>query len=583
MDLLLIATPIYNNEEGIYPHLGLVSIATYLKEKYNFDVKILDLALDVYSNKIDVKSDFYEKIAEKIFETDVNIVGITCQNYNLSIAINIAKYAKHVNANLKIILGGPGVHGVEKELLRKFQSLDFIASGEGEVVLSQLLLTILSNKKCETSGLFYRGENNEIHYNGKPKLINELDTIPFPNFKNIINVTEYFILFDDERRALNVELARGCNGGCDFCGCFSFWGGRHRYFSLDYVVNNIKNLIIKYNINHIYLSDDNFMKNRDCVVEFCKKIIESKIEITWDTRARIDNLDINTLKLMKTAGCSEILIGVESADNEILLNMKKRIKSEQQYNAIKEILDADIFPILSLILGYPNESKRSIDQSLLLLVRLYMLNKPMVAYFHILSIVPGTKLYDNLKEYLCFDDINNVLSELSLGNSNILEEDRKLILEYPEIFSTFYYIKTANDIGILKFISKYSTTIIMRLPFTFKLLNSFGFSYVDLFEDFMKNNNDYTDIVIEFANRLFLKMKNYDIICEMLKFELKIYEFSIDSKKDKYIIRSKYNLYDIRKKLISEESIKDLLPCECIFLLRRENNAIKVLQSKTVR
>ena len=39
---------------------------------------------------------------------------------------------------MPIVLGGPGVHGVDVELLERFPAVDLVARGEGEVTVVEL-------------------------------------------------------------------------------------------------------------------------------------------------------------------------------------------------------------------------------------------------------------------------------------------------------------------------------------------------------------------------------------------------------------------------------------------------------------
>lgn len=103
-------------------------------------------------------------------------------------------------------------------------------------------------------------------------------------------------MFNDTRRALNVELARGCSGGCTFCGCFSFWCGKHRYFSIEKVFQQVSLIVEKYGINHVYLSDDNFLSNKDMVNRVCDEFIERNLDISWDSRGRVNDMDYEILK-----------------------------------------------------------------------------------------------------------------------------------------------------------------------------------------------------------------------------------------------------------------------------------------------
>ncbi len=361
--IALINTPVYNNDEGIYPPIGLISIATYLRDCKGYTVHIYDLAYLIWSRKQFVEDDFYLNFAQEIRKREENVIGITCQNFSLASALLLAKNIKAVCEDKYICLGGVGVHGIAKKLMEMFDFLDFIVIGEGEETTGDLLKAIENESFDTLLGVYFRREN-QIVYNGNHPLINNLDKLPRPDFTIIDDVEGYFSLADNGRKALNVELARGCSGGCEFCGCFSFWCGQHRYFDINKMFDHIQQLIDQYEINHIYLSDDNFTSDNVMVERVCNKFRDRNWELTWDTRGRVNDMDLDLLRKMKQAGCSEILIGIESSDDFVLKNMNKRIISDQQYQAVINVMEAGIVPILSLILGYEGETESSINNTI---------------------------------------------------------------------------------------------------------------------------------------------------------------------------------------------------------------------------
>ncbi len=180
--------------------------------------------------------------------------------------------------------------------------------------------------------------------------------------------------------------------------------------------DHIQQLIDQYEINHIYLSDDNFTSDNVMVERVCNKFRDRNWELTWDTRGRVNDMDLDLLRKMKQAGCSEILIGIESSDDFVLKNMNKRIISDQQYQAVINVMEAGIVPILSLILEYKKETESSINNTIHLLLKLYRIEKPIVAYFHICSIVPGTRLYDKNVDSLLKNGAEEIIKKLKYGD-----------------------------------------------------------------------------------------------------------------------------------------------------------------------
>ncbi|MCM1104642.1 MAG: B12-binding domain-containing radical SAM protein [Clostridium sp.] len=580
MQITLINPPVYHNEEGIYPPLGLVSIATYLKQ-HQYHVKIFDLALEVYAHKRIVDFHFYQNIADELCSSDTDIIGISCQNYTLASALNIAKHTKKSCSDTKIFLGGVGTHGIAENLLSLFPFVDYIVDGEGEEATVDLIHSIETGHFEKIRGVYFRSDD-AIIFNGKHAPIMNLDSLPLPDFGLLNHIEDYLQLFPHERRALNIEFARGCGGGCSFCGCFSFWSGKHRYFSIDRVIRNIKELKYRYHINHFYLSDDDFMQNPKRVSDFCTKLIESGINMTWDTRARVDELDEQLLKLMKQAGCSEILIGIESTDDIVLDSMKKKIKSQDQYNAVVKTLKSGIFPILSLILGYPTETRHSINATLQFLVKINLLRKPFVAYFHLLSIVPGTDLYNSEKRNLRKENgFNYPISDLRYEDTPIHPEDIEIITQYPTLCSTFYHLPVKNSVDLLRGISLLAPNAIAAFPFTFELLNHYGYCYVDLIEKYILDANAKTYNVGQFMRHIGQTLPPNTALSEMFRFEYQIYTAQYDFSYEPTVLSFVYDIIFIQNLLRSGRKLSfRMKQIPVTYLFVKTGSQVKVYRQK---
>lgn len=584
MQITLINPPVYENDEGIYPPLGLISIATYLTELL-YPVKIMDLALDVYAKKRIVDQNFYDVIADELYLSHADVIGISCQNYTLASAINIAKHAKLKCPNVIIFLGGVGTHGIAEKLLSLFTFIDYIVDGESEETTADLIYSIQRNQFDTLFGVYFRVDDI-IAFNGKHSPISDLNKLPLPNFDLLGNIEDYFNLFHNGRRAINVELARGCSGGCDFCGCFSFWAGKHRYYSINRVINQLKELKNRYQINHFYLSDDDFMQNKKHVTAFCEELIKADLKVTWDTRARVDELDEKLLKLMQQAGCSEILIGIESADDSVLDSMQKKIKASEQYDAVVKTINSGILPILSLILGYPTETKYSLDSTLQFLIKINLLGKPIVAYFHLLSIVPGTHLYSAEIERLC--DANCLqypISSLKYSDNPIHWEDIDIITKYPSICSTFYHLPSQNSLRLLHCVSQLAPDAIAEFPFTFMLLVYHGYSCTDIIKKYVLNiaqneqPNPYN--IKQFMHYISANIPSDTALSEMFRFEHQIFLMKHNIQNNPITILFHYDIISIQCSLRNSQKMPSRLErCSIHYLFIKTDSGVKVYRQK---
>ena len=168
---------------------------------------------------------------------------------------------------------------------------------------------------------------------------------------------------------------------------------------------------------------------KDVVREFCETIIREKIDITWSCFTRVDYVSEELLKLMKQAGCHLILFGVESADEQILKNIKKNISLKQVEEMVKLARKLGIETRASFMFGNQGETEETVKKTIDFAVKL----DPDEVQFNIATAYPGTELFNWAKEQgyiktFNWDDYNmsNVVLELPGLERNKLQHYYKL-------------------------------------------------------------------------------------------------------------------------------------------------------------
>ena len=97
------------------------------------------------------------------------------------------------------------------------------------------------------------------------------------------------------------------------------------------------------------------------------QIIGNKIDLTWsctDHAASSIGRDRQLLKKMKKAGCHQIGIGLESANLEILKNVKKGVTPDQVRRTSAMIKKEGMKLALFLLLGLPGETKKTMAETI---------------------------------------------------------------------------------------------------------------------------------------------------------------------------------------------------------------------------
>jgi len=310
----------------------------------------------------DIENLHPKEVVAKILKMKPRFVGITLFTVGVFNAAIIAKMLQEKAPEITVIVGGPHMSSMGIETMRKFDEFDIGVIYEGEMIINDLLCAL--DEKTDLGvipGLMYR-QDAEIKITPPPASIENLDDLPMPAWDILPNFPHGYLpaIFDYPRAPVATYAAsRGCPFKCEFCDTSTF-GSKVRYNSPEKVYEIMKHLREEYGVKHLQFIDDLFVAHNDIVLGLCELLIKDKIDITWSCTARVDTVELETLKKMKEAGCWEISFGLESGDNAMLKKMHKAIRVEQSVKAVNWAHEAGIRVKGLMMLGYPGETPESV-------------------------------------------------------------------------------------------------------------------------------------------------------------------------------------------------------------------------------
>jgi len=98
--------------------------------------------------------------------------------------------------------------------------------------------------------------------------------------------------------------------------------------------------------------------------DICRKIIDSKLEISWRCIFYPGKVDAELVHLLAMAGCKEVSLGFESGCERILRIMNKKFSLDAIRRTSEMLRTGGIKQLGFLMLGGPGETKESAKQSL---------------------------------------------------------------------------------------------------------------------------------------------------------------------------------------------------------------------------
>jgi radical SAM superfamily enzyme YgiQ (UPF0313 family) len=376
---VLLINPYYPISETPSPPLGLAYLGAAL-EQAGTQVKILDYVVYPY------RRDALESVLK---EFKPHVAGATAVSMTFDHAEQILKDVKTSDPQVLTVMGGPHVTFYAQETLETFAELDVVVIGEGEETLVELLRAVKCARDFDTvSGIAYR-VGSKIKSTAKRERIKNLDTLPLPA-RHLLPLGRY--------RALglpkSITTSRGCPYQCIFCVGRKMVGARVRYHSADRVAAELQYLA-NLKFHQINIADDLFTANQNHCLAVCEEILKKNFKTNWTAFARVDTVSERLLSKMKSAGCTAVSFGIESANPAILNTIKKGITVQQARDAVRKCLRVGIRPYASFILGLPGETPETIKETSAFAANL---QQEGLAYgFHILTPFPGTEVREQNK------------------------------------------------------------------------------------------------------------------------------------------------------------------------------------------
>ncbi|MGY2485307.1 hopanoid biosynthesis associated radical SAM protein HpnJ [Cupriavidus sp. CP313] len=238
-------------------------------------------------------------------------------------------------------------------------------------------------------GLSYRLPDGSLEHNGQRPMIENMDELPFvaPVYRRDLKIDNYFIGYL-KHPYVSIYTGRGCRSRCTFCLWPQTVGGhRYRTRSAESVIAEVK--WIKENmpeVKEIMFDDDTFTDFKPRVEEIARGL--GQLGVTWSCNAKA-NVPYSTLKIMKENGLRLLLVGYESGDDQILLNIKKGLRTDIARRFTEDCRKLGIQIHGTFILGLPGETRETIEKTIEYAKEI----NPHTIQVSLAAPYPGTTLY----------------------------------------------------------------------------------------------------------------------------------------------------------------------------------------------
>lgn len=376
--------PKVNEPTSDYP-LNIIYLAGYLESR-GHKVRIID------AEKL-AKPDSLARIDTCL--EDVDLVGITVMTPALPHTIELCDFIKMRNPEMPIVWGG--IHPtLFPHQSVKDEVVDFVVVGEGEVPLNLLARSVKLRDWASISeipNVTFKGKAAEpavvplkLGRAGKTlekarrtayletPIKHNLAKEPLPGY-HLLDMKRYLHVRQHDgtvRRTLELITSRGCPYRCSFCVDSIVDRGKWRSQPVSKTIEDIRVLVERYSIEHIFFMDENFFVRIDRVIEIIRSLVG--LGLTWEGNIRAEvlsrRLSDEALSLMRDTGCTMLRIGAESGSPRMLRLLQKDNNPEDILKAVRRAHPYGIVCNLSFMIAVPGETKEDMEQTMALIAEI---------------------------------------------------------------------------------------------------------------------------------------------------------------------------------------------------------------------
>ena len=380
------------------PNQYYAQVAAYLRENNVAEVAVLDAKAQDLT---------YDQMVDQIKarRPDLCVFGdLLHSTGGLSVIWHFHETAKRIKAVLpqtRVVMGGLWFSAFSVETLEQNPWVDFIAMGEGELTITDLVRALEAGQDdfSMIPGLVSRAADGTIKMGPHRGLILNLDDLPMPAYD--LFPMEKYVGHTYWKPFAELLTSRGCPGACTFCYQWSLYDKRNskkdyiswRGKSHRRILDEMDLLEKKYGVKVVVIQDDAFNVDKDNVRRFCEQKIERGNQIQWVCLGRADDwlAHREILPLMNKAGLFMGLVGVEVESDEQLAKQGKGITLQQISDTVQALRGANIATVGTVLIGLEDDDEATIKE------RFRVADKidPDIMALDYVTPVPGSILWNN--------------------------------------------------------------------------------------------------------------------------------------------------------------------------------------------
>ncbi len=402
-------------KSGVMYYPIWLSYATGVLEQDGFNVRLVDAPAEGYD--LQYVLDICEDFKPHLIVIDTSTPSI----YN---DVHVAEAIRSQHKDVFVLLVGPHVTALPEESLKMSKTIGAVARGEYDYTVRDVARALDGGTDLSTVlGLSFQGQNGEVVTNPDRPLIRDLDALPFVSevYKRHLKIENYFYSIT-QYPEVAIITGRGCPYECTYC----VWpqtitGHGYRKRSVENVADEFEYIARELpQVKEIFIEDDTLTVDQRRSLVLSKELIRRGNKLPFTANSRAD-IAYETLNHLHEAGLRLVCVGFESGDQEVLNQIKKKIKVDQFFKFRDAARRANVLVHGCFMAGNPGETRELLQKTLALAKKL----SPDTAQFFPIMIYPGTDAYEwaQTNGYMLTETFNQWLTDDGLHRTIVDRPD----------------------------------------------------------------------------------------------------------------------------------------------------------------
>lgn len=351
------------------PYLDALNLLTSQQLHWTEMPQVASVYLSSFLNHLGIRakfaSFFHAKRSElsELLSRKPRVVAVTTTLYLTPlVAKEVVKFTREASPESCIVVGGPLIDNLSfyleeddfRLVLEEIGGDVYVQQRQGEQTLANLIMKLREGGEPSKVKNCYVKWQGRFVYTGSESEFT-LAPINWDNYREI-----------ELGETLQTRTALSCPFRCTFCD-YPVRAGKWVPQEIADVERELRQIQERSDVRNLVFIDDTFNVPVDRFKKILQMMIRNEFTFRWYSYLRCNVVDEELCDLMSKSNCAGVFLGIESGDPGMLKIMKKATTPEQYLRGMKLLKANGIMTFASLIIGFPGETQRSVDNTIQLL------------------------------------------------------------------------------------------------------------------------------------------------------------------------------------------------------------------------